>query len=299
MIKQINQQVELSQIRLETFFRNKVKDLSLEMSIKSNGIRTPLIVEEESKDRYVLVDGYRRFYALEFLEIKSVICIVEEQTSEEERIIKRLEVELHSQQRTAFQLERMIKHLLESKKFDVKKIARNCKVTEETIAKYVRGFDVPTEWIDDAEELNIGRHALTIIHKLDVSEGVKEYLFSLYKNKEITIRTLEIIKKAAKEKTFKEIPEENLIECINHIIEHQSRNFNAVREIIHEISLLDEYNESSHKVIYNLTLKLIGKLEKILSNSIFLRYLSTKQKSKLNKELSILFILLNPPEEIS
>ncbi len=54
--------IKLSQIRLEPEFRLREKDLGLELSINKQGLRVPLIVEEESKGCYVLVDGYRRFF---------------------------------------------------------------------------------------------------------------------------------------------------------------------------------------------------------------------------------------------
>lgn len=80
----------LSQIALETSFRDEVKDLSLEPDINRYGIRVPLIVEDLGTGKYVLVDGYRRFYALDFLGRETAECIVESATSIEGRIIKRL-----------------------------------------------------------------------------------------------------------------------------------------------------------------------------------------------------------------
>ncbi|MFA9560373.1 ParB/Srx family N-terminal domain-containing protein [Evansella sp. AB-rgal1] len=62
--------IKLSQIRLETSYRKSEKDLSLELSISRQGLNVPLIVEEEGENQYVLVDGYRRFYALEFLGVE-------------------------------------------------------------------------------------------------------------------------------------------------------------------------------------------------------------------------------------
>lgn len=102
------EKVKLSQIRLETSYRKTEKDLSLELSINRHGLKVPLTVEKEGKNQYVLVDGYRRFYALEFLGLEDVECRVEKLSSEEERIVKRLGVELHTKKRTAYQLERII-----------------------------------------------------------------------------------------------------------------------------------------------------------------------------------------------
>lgn len=136
------EQIKLSKIRLETTFRSKEKDLSLELDINRNGLKIPLIVEKISENEYVLVDGYRRFYALEFLGRKDVICTVRNATSEEDRIMKRLGMELHTTKKTAYQLGRMISRLLQSKDYNVKRIASLCHVNKETIIKYIRDSDV-------------------------------------------------------------------------------------------------------------------------------------------------------------
>ncbi|MCD8503243.1 MAG: ParB/RepB/Spo0J family partition protein [Bacillaceae bacterium] len=132
--------IKLSQIRLETSYRKSEKDLSLELSISRQGLNVPLTVEEEGKNQYVLVDGYRRFYALDFLGKEYAECSVEKLSSEEERIVKRLGIELHTKKRTAYQLERMINRLLENEKYDTKLIASLCGVTEATIKKICAWF---------------------------------------------------------------------------------------------------------------------------------------------------------------
>ncbi|MDN4495132.1 ParB N-terminal domain-containing protein [Ureibacillus aquaedulcis] len=163
-------EIELSQIRLETSFRKNEKDLSLEMDISRNGLIAPLIVQLESEDTYVLVEGYRRFYALQFLGKKYADCFIENYTSEEDRIIKRLRIEFQTKKRTAYQLEEMINRLLENELYDVKLLASLCNVTEKTIAKYRKGSDVNPDWIRRGRKTGAGRHGFTIIHKLNVSE---------------------------------------------------------------------------------------------------------------------------------
>jgi len=293
MSKQLK--IKLSQIRLETSFRNKEKDLSLELSINRNGLKVPLIVEEESKNQYVLVDGYRRFYALEFLEVVDAECSVEMLSSEEERIVKRLEIELHTKRRTSYQLERMINRLLENEKYDAKLIASLCNVTGGTITKYIRGYDVNPEWLRRGEQTGAGRHAFTDIHKLNISEETKNFIADKYIDRQINKSTVDVIKKATNEKAFKDVPEENLKECIDQIIKQQSKDYENVKEIVSENSLQAGYTKSSHTFMHNLTLNLLARIEKIFNNSHYVNYLSNKQKDQLIKSLRNLLLILNPP----
>lgn len=274
--------IKLSQIRLETNYRENEKDLSLELDIARQGLKVPLTVEEENQDQYVLVDGYRRYYALEKLGVEDVNCIVEEQTSEEERILKRLGIELHTKKRSSYQLDSMIKRLLENEKYDVRLIASLCNVTEATIIKYIRGSDVNPEWLRRGEQTGAGRHGLTDIHNLNVSKEIKNYIADRYINKEVPKSTIEVIKKATKEKAFKNIPEENVKECIDEIIVEHLRNYETMKEIVYENSLKAGYIDSSHTYLFSLTINLLTRVQRIFNNKYFINNLSYKQKAVLN-----------------
>ncbi|WP_226036126.1 ParB N-terminal domain-containing protein [Aquibacillus saliphilus] len=227
--------IKLSQIRLETSYRRSEKDLSLELSISRQGLKVPLTVEEESGNQYVLVDGYRRFYTLDFLGMEDAECNVEKRSSEEERIVKRLGIELHTKKRTAYQLERMINRLLENEKYDTKIIASLCDVKEDTIKKYIRGSDVDPEWLSKGEKNNAGRHAYTEIHHLNISKENKDYIAGKYGDRQINKTAVGVIKKATGEKAFKDIPEEHVKECVNQIIEQQSKNYETVKRLFLKI----------------------------------------------------------------
>jgi len=286
--------IGLSQIRLETRYRKREKDISLELSINRHGLKVPLIVEEEGKNQYVLVDGYRRFYALEFLEVEDVECSIDKLTTEEERIVKRLGIELHTKKRTAYQLERMINRLLENEKYDAKLIASLCDVTEETIKKYIRGSAVNQDWLRRGEQTGAGRHAFTDIHKLNISEETKNYIADKYVDRQINKSTVDIIKKATNEIAFKVIPEGYTKHCIDQIIEEHNKNYETVKEIMIESSLKAGYTKSSHTFMHKLTLDLVKKIESILSNHYYLDYLSNRQKALLTKSLRNLILILNP-----
>ncbi|MDN4495131.1 hypothetical protein [Ureibacillus aquaedulcis] len=85
-------------------------------------------------------------------------------------------------------------------------------------------------------------------------------------------------------------------ECIDEIVLQQSRNFETVKEIVSENSLLAVHTKSSHADMYKLTLKLVAKLEKIFRNNNFVKYLTNKQKGELTKKVESLAIILNPPK---
>lgn len=294
MIKQLKK-VKLTQIRLEMSFRNKEKDLSLELDINRHGLKYPLSVEEETNNQYVLVDGYRRFYALGFLGVETADCIVEKLSSEEERIVKRLGKELHTRKRTAYQLEKMINRLLENEDYDSKLIANLCNVTERTIIKHIRGADVNPEWLRRREQTGVGKHAFTEIHRMNVSEETKNHIVDRYINREINKTMVEVIKKATNEKSFKDIPEENVVECIDEIILQQSRNYETVKGVLSEKALQAGYSKSTHTFMHNLSLKLLTRIEKIFRNNFYVKYLSEKQKSELTTSIQNLLLILKLP----
>jgi ParB-like nuclease domain len=294
MTKQLKK-IKLSQIRLETSFRKSEKDLSLEMDISRQGLKVPLIVEEESENQFVLVDGYRRFYALEFIGLEDAYCDVVEHSSEEGRIVKRLGLELHTKKRTGYHLEEMIASLLESKKYDVSTIASLCNVTLATITKYVNGSDVNREWIRRRKQTGAGFHGLTVIHNLNVSDENKNYIVDKYIGREISKTIVDTIKKATKEKAFQDIPEEDVTECLEEIIVQQSRNYENVKEVVNEKSLQAGYSKSSHTFVHKLTLKLLTRVESIFRNKYYVQSLSKKQKSELTKKVRSLLMSLDPP----
>lgn len=294
MSKQIKV-VKLSHIKLETSFRNKEKDLSLELDINRNGLKVPLSVEEVSTNKYVLVDGYRRFYAMEFLKKEAAECTVETLSSEEERIIKRLGKELHTKRRTAYQLEKMISRLLENDAYEAKLIASLCNVSVGTITKYISGSDVSPEWLRRGEQANVGRHAFTDIHRLDVNEDTKEHIADRYIDKEINKSVVDVIKKSTKEKAFINVPEEKEKECIDEIIVQKSQEYDSIREVVHKNSLEAKYTKYSHTFMHTLNLRLLKKVEKILSINNYLNYLSNGQKVELDKSFRNILLILNPP----
>ncbi|MGP4073252.1 ParB/RepB/Spo0J family partition protein [Piscibacillus sp. B03] len=286
--------VKLSQIKLETKYRQREKDLSLELDLSRNGLKEPLIVEAVNKNLYILVDGYRRYYALDFLEIEEACCIVEEQTSKEHRIIKRLGRELQTKKRTAYELERMIKDLLRHKDYNSMIISQLCGVSEETINKYLLGSDVNPEWLRRGATTGAGRHGFTVIHHLNVSDDIKGKIAERYINREFPKTTLDVINKITKEKGFNSLSEEYVEACINDIILHQASSYQGAKYIVDEYALKLRFSKSNHASIHDLVFKLLMRIEAFFNNKHYVNHLTNKQRARLIIQLHKLLSKIRP-----
>lgn len=87
------QKIKLKDILIEEPFRKQNFHLELAYDIKSNGLRNPIKVEKTDENKFVLVEGYRRYFALRYIDENHANCIIENKTSEVTRVIKRLSTE--------------------------------------------------------------------------------------------------------------------------------------------------------------------------------------------------------------
>lgn len=69
------------------------KMFQLRESIKKHGIKQPVIVEEIGKNKYLLIDGERRFRAATELKFDEIPAIVEQPSSETERLITQFNIQ--------------------------------------------------------------------------------------------------------------------------------------------------------------------------------------------------------------
>ncbi|WP_050180524.1 ParB/Srx family N-terminal domain-containing protein [Domibacillus robiginosus] len=130
--------VPLSYIKEEEAFRSDLEDFGLTTDIQETELNKPLIVEKIETNQFVLVEGYRRFRALKDLNTPSVMCQVENLTSPDARVLKRLRTELKIKKRTSDEIERMITFLLDAG-YHEDEIAKQCTVEKKTIKKYMSG----------------------------------------------------------------------------------------------------------------------------------------------------------------
>ena len=287
------EKINLSHIRLEPSLRDKVKDLKLQADIQTNGLQEPLSVEKE-EEKYVLVDGYRRYDALKSVGIDTAWCIILEKSTEENRLIQKLRRQYHTKKLNRVEMRNVIMKLLKTKKYNEKLISQLFYISEKTIEKYKRALSINPDWLALREKTGAGLDGLIKIHELEESYETKEYIAKRFLGREFNSNVVYVISKATKQKEFQEIPEESVIDCVKQIIVNQS--FETVNEIICEHSLLFEDPDDRHIVVYNKSIKLITSLEKIFRKNNFIKNLSIKQKAKLKKEVSNLERLLKPRE---
>ncbi|WP_085990910.1 ParB/RepB/Spo0J family partition protein [Oceanobacillus senegalensis] len=286
--------VFLSDIVLEKSYRKVNFDSKLALDIAKHGLSVPMIVEKQN-GKYILVDGYRRYVALRHIEANSAWCIVEKETSKQNRIIKRLKNEFHNKKRTGYEMLGMITDLMEQN-FDEKEIARNCNVTLRTVKKYIKASKVPKEWLSDGQVAGVGIQGLIDIYNLDQLKGDnKEYLKNLYIDKKITGEQIKEIKRSITNAPFNELTtisqKKTLDDMVHSIKDNNSISF---KDIIYENSLKEKHNDKSHGYIFNLIIKSLDHSLSLLSKN-FTTHLSIEQKNAIyEKAVQIIEILGMP-----
>lgn len=248
--------ISLKYIKLEDEFRKNLEDFSLATSIKQNGLIEPLIVEEKNSNCFILVEGYRRFWALKHLNVPFVTCKVEKLTSKDSRVLKRLRVELKSKRKTGYEVERMISFLLDDG-YTEDDIAKQCNIQKKTVKKYINGKDVNTQWKIRAEQSGAGIHGLTEIHHLtNIHPENKEYVANLYIKRKINANNVESIKTLTKLDEFNKSSKDSQRDCINDMIGDESLNNERLKDIVFTRLLKQQYTLSVHQYIFEGVAKL-------------------------------------------
>lgn len=275
--------IELSQIRTESYFRDEESDLFFIQDIKTNGLNEPLIVEKENESLFVLVDGYRRYDILSALGVLTVECIVQPYTSKEKRIIKRLGKAFRpGKRRTAYQLKEMIEQLIANDNYTIKLIALHCGVSEKTIQKYIKVSEIDPELLMMVEHVNKGYTAAEIIHNSRLNINIKKELLERYLNEKLNLEILKMIRNITKEKAFEKIPTAFVKEFIDEEIIETYYELKKFPNKIIEKYISHTYMKTNQNDINNLFMYL-----KIMEESgditRFIDKLSNNQKDDLLK----------------
>lgn len=288
--------IPLEHIKLEDEFRKNLEDFNLATSIKQNGLIEPLIVEEKNSNCFILVEGYRRFWALKHLNIPVVTCKVEKLTSKDSRVLKRLRVELKSRKKTGYEVERMISFLIDDG-YTEKDIAKQCNIQKKTVKKYINGKDVNTQWKIRAEQSGAGIHGLTEIHHLtNIHPENKEYVADIYIKRKINANNVESIKKLTKLDEFNKYSKDLQRNCINDMIDDESLNNERLKDIVFTRLLKQQYTPSVHQYVFDKVLRLFDKLIDSCCHN-FVNHLTPVQKKDLQRKIKIISnkIGLPPP----
>ncbi|MDZ4478292.1 ParB/RepB/Spo0J family partition protein [Bacillus cereus] len=279
--------ISLEYIKLEDEFRKNLEDFSLATSIKQNELIEPLIVEEKNSNCFILVEGYRRFWALKHLNIPVVACKVEKLTSKDSRVLKRLRVELKSKRKTGYEVERMISFLLDDG-YTEDDIAKQCNIQKKTVKKYINGKDVNTQWKIRAEQSGAGIHGLTEIHHLtNIHPENKEYAANLYIKRKINANNVESIKTLTKLDEFNKSSKDSQRDCINDMIGDESLNNERLKDIVFTRSLKQQYTLSVHQYIFDKVLRLFDKIIDGCCHN-FVNHLTPVQKKDLQRKIKII-----------
>ncbi|MEB2589459.1 ParB/RepB/Spo0J family partition protein [Bacillus cereus] len=279
--------ISLEYIKLEDEFRKNLEDFSLATSIKQNGLIEPLIVEEKSSNCFILVEGYRRFWALKHLNVPFVTCKVEQLTSKHSRVLKRLRVELKSKRKTGYEVERMISFLLNDG-YTEDDIAKQCNIQKKTVKKYINGKDVNNHWKIRAEQSGAGRHGLTEIHHLtNIHPDNKEYVADIYIKRRINANNVESIKTLTKLDEFNKSSKNFQRDCINDMIGDESLNNERLKDIVFTRSLKQQYTLSVHQYVFDKVLRLFDKVIDSCCHN-FVNHLTPVQKKDLQRKIKII-----------
>ncbi|PGZ61862.1 chromosome partitioning protein ParB [Bacillus cereus] len=288
--------IPLEHIKLEDEFRKNLEDFSLATNIKEHGLIEPLIVEEKNSDCFILVEGYRRFWALKHLNIPVITCKVEKLTSKDSRVLKRLRIELKSKKKTGYEVERMISFLLDDG-YTEDDIAKQCNIQKKTLKKYINGKDVSTHWKSRAEQSRAGIHGLTEIHHLtNIHPENKEYVADIYIKRKINANNVESIKTLTKLDEFNKSSKIFQRDCINDMIGDENLNNERPKDIVFTRSLKQQYTLSVHQYVFDKVLRLFDKvIDSCCPN--FVNHLTPVQKQDLQRKIKIISnkIGLPPP----
>lgn len=109
---------------------------ALRKSIEKHGIMTPIIVEKD-KDKYLIVDGERRFRVATLLGLKEVPIIVIEPQSKTDRLIQQFHIQEQHEAWTAAEKAMAVVQLADETGLDVKDIANTLSIDPRQAERYI------------------------------------------------------------------------------------------------------------------------------------------------------------------
>lgn len=237
----------LSHIKTEETFRSIEEDLGLSNSIDRNGLEEILIVEGPTAENdYILVHGYRRFFALKNMGRMFVKCEVRPITSPRTRLLKRLIPEFQQKRRPVFEKEKMIKELIYIHGFSDSEIIMVTGMSPSTLKSYKQLIDIPEELKERLNSVKVGTKGLRKIYYLvGVSEKTRKKLLERYFYKEISEKHVDAIKKVVQSSHFKLLRISLQEKCINDAIKKAKFTTEEAKEIVY-LETIEQYLEDKN-----------------------------------------------------
>ncbi len=135
------QKIKISQIQADPLQPRQEFDViylkQLELSIAQHGVLQPIILEKVGVNKYLLVDGERRFRCAKKLGLKEMPAEVVKKMSELERLVKRFHIQEQHKNWSNFDKAIAIKYMLGTKEITGKELADLLGVTANTLNQLV------------------------------------------------------------------------------------------------------------------------------------------------------------------
>lgn len=110
----------------------------LQKSIKAHGIKVPLTVHDLGNNKYLIVDGERRFRSAVALEMKEVPAIVEKQTSNSDRLIEQFHLQEMKQEWTPIERAMAVDNLATSLNLTLRQASELIGASESDVTRFTQ-----------------------------------------------------------------------------------------------------------------------------------------------------------------
>ncbi len=176
---------------------NAEKMKTLIKSIKSYGIKQPLIVQEVGKDKYLISVGERRYRAAKELKLDTVPCLVEAAKSETERLVEQFNVEEQHEQWTPVEKAVAISTLSDKMGLSLMDTCKLLNVAGQDVRRYAAFAELADKstWVKNEVPLDMayGLRSLKSVTK-KLMENELEEQFTRGDEKKMEHRIVDLIK---------------------------------------------------------------------------------------------------------
>lgn len=179
------QEIELSHIVPDAVQPRRLFDAGklavLAKSIEKYGIKQPLTVQKMPGGKYLLVDGERRYRTAIQLKLKTVPALVEEQTTDSERLIEQFHLQEMHEGWTATEKAVAVSSLAKAMGESISSLSKTLGIPERTVSDYIAFAKLINKDYFQQSEISI-RNARQIVN---LNTRVK-LAWSKYLDKEFT-----------------------------------------------------------------------------------------------------------------
>ncbi len=177
---------------------NAEKIKTLKNSIKSYGVMSPIIVQEMSKGKYLLVDGERRWRSSVELGLKDIPALIEAPQKETERLVRQFNIQEQHESWTPVEKAVAIVNLAKTMGLSLAAVCKLLNVTEQEQRKYVAFAELIDKdaWVRNEIPLDYAQtmralksQARTITHE------ILEKDYTVTDEKKLEAKIIKLIKK--------------------------------------------------------------------------------------------------------